>query len=165
MESKYDVRSDILFVTDKVFRKFMDRIPDTKPNKHPQIIENLVKDVLRENFTDYNPIDRAEIYNYVIGLKTIFTPDRYVPKSIDCVNLVDILSHGTPITTNPDGIVIFDPDTIGSGNRGERRYDLPGGGKRMVMPSQGVLYTLVNGDVVYADGKIVGSGSGQILRS
>ena len=62
-------------------------------------------------------------------------------------------------------IVIFDPDTIGSGNRGERRYDLPGGGKRMVMPSQGVLYTLVNGDVVYADGKIVGSGSGQILRS
>ena len=62
-------------------------------------------------------------------------------------------------------IVIFDPDTIGSGNRGERRYDLPGGEKRMVMPSQGVLYTLVNGDVVYADGKIVGSGSGQILRS
>ena len=62
-------------------------------------------------------------------------------------------------------IVIFDPDTISSGNRGERRYDLPGGGKRMVMPSQGVLYTLVNGDVVYADGKIVGSGSGQILRS
>ena len=62
-------------------------------------------------------------------------------------------------------IVIFDPDTIGSGNRGERRYDLPGGGKRMVMPSQGVQYTLVNGDVVYADGKIVGSGSGQILRS
>ena len=62
-------------------------------------------------------------------------------------------------------IVIFDPDTIGSGNRGERRYDLPGGGKRMVMPSQGVLYTLVNGHVVYADGNIVGSGSGQILRS
>ena len=62
-------------------------------------------------------------------------------------------------------IVIFDPETVGSGNRGERRYDLPGGGKRMVMPSQGVQYTLVNGDVVYADGKIVGSGSGQILRS
>ena len=62
-------------------------------------------------------------------------------------------------------IVIFDPDTVGSGNRGERRYDLPGGGKRMVMPSQGVLYTLVNGHVVYADGTIVGSGFGQILRS
>ena len=62
-------------------------------------------------------------------------------------------------------IVIFDPETVGSGNRGERRYDLPGGGKRMVMPSRGVQYTLVNGDVVYADGQIVGSGSGQILRA
>ena len=62
-------------------------------------------------------------------------------------------------------IVIFDPYTIGSGNRGERRYDLPGGGKRMVMPSRGVQYTLVNGDVVYAGGQIVGSGSGQILRA
>ena len=62
-------------------------------------------------------------------------------------------------------IVIFDPETGGSGNRGERRYDLPGGGKRMVMPSQGVQYTLVNGDVVYADGQIVGSGSGRILRA
>jgi len=62
-------------------------------------------------------------------------------------------------------IVIFDPETVGSGNRGERRYDLPGGGKRMVMPSQGVQYTLVNGDVVYADGQIVGSGSGRILRA
>ena len=62
-------------------------------------------------------------------------------------------------------IVIFDPETVGSGNRGERRYDLPGGGKRMVMPSRGVQYTLVNGDVVYAGGQIVGGGSGQILRA
>ena len=35
----------------------------------------------------------------------------------------------------------------------------------MVMPSRGVQYTLVNGDVVYAGGQIVGSGSGQILRA
>ncbi len=62
-------------------------------------------------------------------------------------------------------IVIFDPETVGSGNRGERRYDLPGGGKRMVMPSRGIQYTLVNGNVVYADGQIVGGNSGQILRA
>ena len=31
-------------------------------------------------------------------------------------------------------VAVFDPDTVGSSNRGERRYDLPGGGKRMVMP-------------------------------
>ncbi|MGI9333418.1 MAG: hypothetical protein ACR2RL_09710, partial [Gammaproteobacteria bacterium] len=37
--------------------------------------------------------------------------------------------------------------TVGSSNRGERRYDLPGGGKRMVMPSRGVEHTIVNGEL------------------
>ena len=32
-------------------------------------------------------------------------------------------------------ITIFDPSTVGSSKRGERRFDLPGGAKRMVMPS------------------------------
>ena len=39
---------------------------------------------------------------------------------------------------------------IGSTNRGERRFDLPGGAKRMVMPSRGVEYTVVNGAVTWA---------------
>jgi N-acyl-D-aspartate/D-glutamate deacylase len=62
-------------------------------------------------------------------------------------------------------IAIFDPQTIGSSDRGERRYDLPGGGKRMVMPSRGVRYTIVNGVVSYADGEVVGAASGKVLRS
>ena len=62
-------------------------------------------------------------------------------------------------------IGVFDPSTVGSTNRGERRYDLPGGGKRMVMPSHGVEYTIVNGEVVYASGQIVGNGSGHVLQS
>ena len=62
-------------------------------------------------------------------------------------------------------IVVFDPTTVGSTNRGERRYDLPGGEKRMVMPSHGVEYTIVNGDVIYASGELVGSGSGHVLQS
>ena len=62
-------------------------------------------------------------------------------------------------------IVVFDPTTVGSTNRGERRSDLPGGAKRMVMPSRGVEYTIVNGEIVYASGQLVGSGSGRVLRS
>ena len=62
-------------------------------------------------------------------------------------------------------VAIFDPDTVGSSNRGERRYDLPGGGKRMVMPSRGVAYTLVNGEVVYDHGEIVADNAGRVLRS
>jgi len=42
-------------------------------------------------------------------------------------------------------ITIFDLKTVGSSNRGERRFDLPDDGKRLVMPSHWVRYTVVNG--------------------
>jgi N-acyl-D-amino-acid deacylase len=62
-------------------------------------------------------------------------------------------------------ITIFDPASIGSSNRGERRFDLPGGGKRMVMPSRGVECAIVNGAITYADGMLSGARAGKVLRS
>ena len=62
-------------------------------------------------------------------------------------------------------VTIFDPTTIGSSNRGERRYDLPGGGKRMVMPSKGVEYAIVNGEVTYTNAGLTGAKVGTVLRS
>lgn len=62
-------------------------------------------------------------------------------------------------------ICVYNPATVGSSNRGERRHDLPGGGKRMVMPSRGICHTVVNGRIVYADGALTGDAGGQVLRS
>jgi N-acyl-D-aspartate/D-glutamate deacylase len=62
-------------------------------------------------------------------------------------------------------IAVFDPATVGSSHRGERRYDLPGGGKRMVMPSRGIRYTIVNGAITYADGVLTDARAGVVLRS
>jgi N-acyl-D-amino-acid deacylase len=62
-------------------------------------------------------------------------------------------------------VAIFDAARIGSTNRGERRFDLPGGAKRMVMPSRGVEYTVVNGVITWANGKLIGATAGQVLRS
>jgi len=62
-------------------------------------------------------------------------------------------------------VAIFDAARIGSPNRGERRFDLPGGAKRMVMPSRGVEYTVVNGVITWANGKLTGATAGQVLRS
>jgi len=62
-------------------------------------------------------------------------------------------------------VAIFDPARVGSTNSGERRFDLPGGAKRIVMPSRGVEYTVVNNAVTWADGKLTGPGAGQVLRS
>jgi N-acyl-D-aspartate/D-glutamate deacylase len=62
-------------------------------------------------------------------------------------------------------ITIFDASTVASVGRPERRYDLPGGAKRMVMRSQGVEYTIVNGAVAWERGALTGSSNGQVLRS
>jgi len=62
-------------------------------------------------------------------------------------------------------LAIFDPATVGSPGRPERRYDLPGGAKRMVMRSQGIAYTIVNGIVTWERGALTGDAAGTVLRS
>ncbi len=80
-------------------------------------------------------------------------------------DLFGIKGRGRLAFGNAADIAIFDPDRIGSASRGERRFDLPGGAKRMVMPSRGVEYTIVNGQIVYADGRATGVTPGAVLRS
>ncbi|HXP04107.1 MAG TPA: amidohydrolase family protein [Stellaceae bacterium] len=79
-------------------------------------------------------------------------------------DLFGIRGRGRLAVGNAADVAIFDPQTVGSSSRGERRYDLPGGAKRMVMPSRGVEYTVVNGTVAYASGAPTGSLSGQVMR-
>ncbi len=62
-------------------------------------------------------------------------------------------------------LVLFDPATVGSAGRPERRYDLPGGAKRMVMRSAGVELTLVNGVPTWERGALTGAAAGRVLRS
>jgi N-acyl-D-aspartate/D-glutamate deacylase len=80
-------------------------------------------------------------------------------------DLFGIKGRGRLAAGNAADIAIFDPENIGSASRGERRFDLPGGAKRMVMPSRGVEYTIVNGRTVYAEGRVTGTSPGEVLRS
>jgi len=108
-------------------------------------------------------------------------PERMAPSTDDLDGLlgdrpaylarVDVHSAAAPTALRrlapglAADIAIFDAGRVGSTNRGERRFDLPGGAKRMVMPSRGVEYTLVNGVVTWADGKLTGAAAGEVLRS
>ena len=83
----------------------------------------------------------------------------------DPADLFGIRDRGRLLPGLAADLAIFDPATVGSSNRGERRYDLPGGGKRMVMPSRGIQYTIVNGAITYADGALTGAAAGRVLRS
>jgi len=66
---------------------------------------------------------------------------------------------------NAADIAIFDAETVGSPRRGTMTNDLPGGGKRLVMPATGVIHTVVNGVPVYEDGRYTGATPGEVLRS
>ena len=65
----------------------------------------------------------------------------------------------------PADVTIFDERKIGSAKRARMQNDLPGGGRRLVMPAEGVEYTIVNGDVLYEHGHHSGYLPGQVLRS
>ena len=65
----------------------------------------------------------------------------------------------------PADVAIFDERKIGSAKRARMQNDLPGGGRRLVMPAEGVEYTIVNGDVLYEHGHHSGYLPGQVLRS
>ena len=47
----------------------------------------------------------------------------------------------------------------------EMRHDLPGGGRRLVMPAKGICFIVVNGQVLYEEGKHTGAMPGQVLRA
>ncbi|MBI2348725.1 MAG: amidohydrolase family protein [Deltaproteobacteria bacterium] len=60
-------------------------------------------------------------------------------------------------------LAIFDPETVNA-HEPEWAEDYPAGTKRLVQRSEGVYYTIVNGEVIYADGRVKGGLPGQILR-
>ena len=65
----------------------------------------------------------------------------------------------------PADIAIFDEHRVGSAKRARMQNDLPGGGRRLVMPAEGIEYTIVNGDVLYEHGNHSGYLPGKVLRS
>src|SRR5258706_3865800 len=83
----------------------------------------------------------------------------------EAANFFGIKDRGALAVGKAADVTIFDLNTIGSGKRAEMRHDLPGGGRRLVMPAKGVNYTLVNGQVLLEDGKHTGALPGQVLRA
>jgi N-acyl-D-aspartate/D-glutamate deacylase len=107
---------------------------------------------------------------YLIGTwvrdKSAMTLEHAVKRiTSEPANFFGIKDRGTLAVGKAADVTIFDLNTIGSGKRAEMRYDLPGGGRRLVMPAKGVNYTLVNGQVLLEDGKHTGALPGQVLRA
>jgi len=108
--------------------------------------------------------------SYVLGTwvreKKVLTLEEAVRRmTSDPADFFGIRDRGRLQAGLAADLAIFDPDTVGSLGRPERRYDLPGGAKRMVMRSQGIEYTVVNGAVTWENGALTSAAAGQVLRS
>lgn len=80
-------------------------------------------------------------------------------------DLFGIRDRGRLQVGRPADVTIFDERTVGSAKRARMQEDLPGGGRRLVMPAEGIEYTVVNGEVLYEHGRHSGALPGQVLRS
>jgi N-acyl-D-aspartate/D-glutamate deacylase len=107
---------------------------------------------------------------YVLGTwvrdRKVLTLDEGIRRmTSDPADFYGIRDRGRLAPGMAADIAIFDPATVGSAGRPERRYDLPGGAKRMVMRSRGIEYTIVNGVVTWEKGTLTGACAGTVLRS
>ena len=107
---------------------------------------------------------------YVLGTwvreRKVLTLEHAVQRmTSDPADFFGIKDRGRLMPGLAADVAIFDPATVGSVGRPERRYDLPGGAKRMVMRSQGIEYTVVNGEVTWERGALTGASAGVVLRS
>lgn len=108
--------------------------------------------------------------SYMLGTwvreRKVLTLEHAVQRmTSDPADFFGIKDRGRLMTGLAADVAIFDPATVGSVGRPERLYDLPGGAKRMVMRSQGIEYTVVNGQVTWERGALTGAGAGVVLRS
>ncbi|MBM3346238.1 MAG: amidohydrolase family protein, partial [Betaproteobacteria bacterium] len=66
---------------------------------------------------------------------------------------------------NAADIVVFDEASVGCAPKLEKANDLPGGLPRLMVRSQGVDYTIVNGSVAWENGVLTGARAGKVLRT
>ena len=60
-------------------------------------------------------------------------------------------------------LAIFDPATVSAGPP-EWADDFPGGTRRLIQRSEGMHFTVVNGRVIYEEGRLSGDLPGHVLR-
>ena len=107
---------------------------------------------------------------YLLGTwvrdKPVMTLERAVQRiTTEPAALFGITQRGRIAPGLAADFAIFDMATVGSDKTGIMRNDLPGGGRRLVVPARGIEYTIVNGEVLFASGTDTGARTGQVLHS
>ena len=152
-----------LLYTYELFNANEDRIPELI--KDPRVMVGL-----SDGGAHVDMLCDAGYCTYMLGTwvrdRQVMTLEHAVKRlTSEPAAFFGITQRGTIKKGMAADFAIFDLKTVGSKKRGEMVNDLPGGGKRLIMPAQGVQHTVVNGTVLYENGKHTGAFPGQVLRS
>ena len=97
--------------------------------------------------------------------RRVMSLDRAVQRlTSEPAQILGLADRGVIAAGKAADLVIFDPRTIAAGDK-EMLYDLPGEEGRFVQKAEGVQWVIVNGAVLFAEGKHSGALPGQVLRA
>lgn len=160
-----------LAIEDKLELQFTYELFNANEEKIPELIkDSRVMVGLSDGGAHVDMLCDAGYATYLLGTwvrdKSVLTLEHAVKRlTSEPAAFFGISQRGKIQKGMAADFAIFDLKTVGSQKRGEMRNDLPGGGRRLVMPARGVEYTVVNGTVLYEHQKHTGAMPGQVLRS
>jgi N-acyl-D-aspartate/D-glutamate deacylase len=97
--------------------------------------------------------------------KKVMSLEQAAPRlTFDSASIFGLYDRGLLRPGMAADIVIFDPDTVKPLSL-EVLRDFPTGAKRIKEPAQGIMATVVNGEVLMEDGRHTGALPGRALRN
>lgn len=160
-----------LAIEDKLEMQFNYELFNADESRIPELITDPRTMIgLSDGGAHVDALCDAGYCTYLLGTwvreKEVLTLERAVQRiTTEPASLFGIKDRGRIATGLAADFAIFDMETVGSDKTGEMWHDLPGGGRRLVVPSRGIEYTIVNGQKLFEHGVDSGSRNGQIMRS
>ena len=160
-----------LAIEDKLAMQFNYELFNADESRIPELITDPRTMIgLSDGGAHVDALCDAGYCTYLLGTwvreREVLSLERAVQRiTTEPADLLGIKERGRIAPGMCADFAIFDMATVGSDKTGIMRNDLPGGGRRLVVPARGVEYTIVNGKTLFQHGVDSGVRSGQVMRS
>jgi N-acyl-D-amino-acid deacylase len=108
---------------------------------------------------------QTHLLSYWVRDKQAFTLEQAIHQiTAKTANMWGLLDRGVIAPGKAADLVIFDPETIGP-RMPTVEHDLPAGARRLKQTANGIMHTVVNGEIVLSDNEYSGATPGKLLRA
>jgi len=166
---------DCLFdfaVEDKLATKFVLPRANTNPERIPDLLRDSERTLvgLSDGGAHVDMFCEAGYTTYMLGHwvreKKALTMEHAIKRmTAEPADFFGIKDRGRLKKGLAADVVVFDPARVNSPTRGTLVNDLPAGGARLYAKAEGVTKVIVNGQVLFDQGRHTGALPGHVLRS